>query len=168
MSAVSLSQSEIVAELLAIQAERRRFDERETELLTLLQTPKKRSAPPVPLTFGKNVITWSGGALPIKGKGYQFIKVLYEADKMRLKIATLEKTVWRDDIQKGKIAAVRQNSFIVFLNWLAVKLEKGKFPYRLMPTRSNERTEDTGEIRRNKPVKKRVRSVITGAKLRMK
>ena len=168
MTAVSFSQSEIVARLLEIKAARRAFDVEEDELFGLLQNTKKRPAQPVPLTFAKNVITWGGGALPIKGKGYKFIKVLYEADKMRLKIARLEKTVWKDDIQKGKTVAVKQNSFIVFLNWLAAKLEFAKFPYRLLPTRSKEKSEDTGEIRKKKPVKKRIRSVITGAKLRMK
>ena len=43
------------------------------------------------LFFGKNVITWGNGqALYFRGKGYLFVKALYEADGMQLEIADFE------------------------------------------------------------------------------
>jgi len=158
MTAVPLSQPGIVAELLAIQAERRRLDKREMELLTLLQEPKKDSEKPVLLAFGRNVIRWEGGALPIRGKGYKFVKALYEADQMRQKVRTLGKKVWNNPV-------VKQHTFIVALHWLAEKLEKAKFPYRLLPVRSQERFEVMERKKGKKPVTKRIQSEIIGAKL---
>ena len=159
MTARPLSKSEIVAELLEIKAEQRRLGNRETELLTLLQNPKKKGAKKsVPLTFGKDVITWDRGALVIKGKGYKFVKALYDADKMRLKRELLGKVVWNDSL-------VNRHTFIVLFHWLSEKLEKAKFPYRLIPVKSKSRVETTLEIRKNKPVKKLIQSEIIGVKL---
>jgi len=165
MYSLPLSKSEIVAELLEIQAERekiadavKRLDDRQMELLIRLQSPKKATKKHIPLTFGKNVITWDGGALAIKGKGYRFIKALFEADKMRLKREILGGIVWNNDL-------VRQNTFIVFLHWLAGKLEKAKFPYRLLPAKSKEKIKTVEHKAGEKPVKKRFQSEIIGAKL---
>lgn len=158
MTAIPLSQSEIVAELLEIQAERRRLDERETELLTLLQKPKKGTKRPVELTFKKNVITWEGGALPIRGKGYKFVRALYGANKMRQKVRTLGKKIWNNPV-------VKQHTFIVALHWLAEKLEKARFPYKLLPVRSQERFEVVERTKGKKPITKRIQSEIIGAKL---
>ena len=164
MTAVVLSQSEIVAELLAIQAERRRFDERETELLTLLQNPQNGTKKPVLLRFGKNVITWEGGALAIGGKGYKFVKALYEADGMELDIEALEEFVWQNDVEeKGKV--IRQNTFRVALLRLSEKLERAKFPYKLLPERSKEKNEIVVREVGKKPITKRIQSEIIGARL---
>jgi len=164
MTVAPLSQPDIVAELFEIQAERRRLDERETELLTLLQTPKKGTKRPVCLVFGKNVIRWDGGALAIMGKGYKFVKALYEADEMRLEIEALEALVWRDDMEeKGKI--VKQHTFVVALQRISEKLERAKFPYKLLPIRSKERHEIMERKPGKKPTAKRIQSEIIGAKL---
>ena len=90
-----LSQSEIVARLLEIHTVRKTFDAEEEELLARLQKQRSDVVKPVPLFFGKNIITWGDRqALVIKGKGYKLVRVLYEADKMRLKEATLDKLIW--------------------------------------------------------------------------
>ena len=168
MTASPLSKSDIVAELLKIQAERekiadavKRLDDREMELLTRLQNPKKATKKHIPLTFGKNVITWDGGALAIRGKGYAVIKALYDAKKMRLREATLCPIVWSDGD-----SADNHDNFKELIRWLSEKLEKAKFPYRLLPVMRRERVENTGEMRNGKPVKKRIRSGIIGVKLR--
>ena len=136
MYSLPLSKSEIVAELLEIQAERekiadavKRLDDREIELLTRLQDPKKATKKHIPLIFGKNVITWDGGGLAIKGKGYKFIKALFEAKKMRLKEAALDQLVWNNELPS-------HDAFKEYIRWLATKLEKAKFPYRLIPVKS--------------------------------
>jgi hypothetical protein len=158
MTAVPLSQSEIVAELLEIQAERRRLDEREMELLTLLQKPKKGLRKPVLLTFGKNIISWEGGALSITGRGYKFVKALYDADGMRRKEATLGRLVWGQE--------PKHHTFRELARWLAEKLEKAKFPYQLLPLMSKEKTVPTGEKHSDgKPKLKHLRPVIIGVKL---
>jgi len=159
MTAVPLSQSEIVARLLEIKVARRAFDVEEDELFALLHQKKKRPAPPVPLTFGKNVITWGGSALPIKGKGYKFIKVLYEADKMRLKEATIGRIVWGRDKEPNHPA------FKEFTRWLAEKLEKAKFPYQLRHVMSKGNVKRTGKMRREKPIKVFVPPEIIGVRL---
>jgi len=125
-----------------------------------LQTGKKRTAEkPTKLTFGKNVITWDGGALPIRGLGYRFIQVLYEANDMKRTVRTLGLQVWGNPM-------VRQNTFIVFTHWLSAKLEKAKFPYRLLQVKSKERYEATdGEFKSGKPKRKRIQSEIIGMKL---
>jgi len=170
MTAVSLSQPEIVARLLEIHTARRAFDVEEAELLTRLQKPKNNLVKSVPLTFGKNIITWGNGqALAIKGKGYKFVKTLYEADEMQLKIADIEELVWQAE-ENDQDRTVSQHTFIVCLHRLSEKLEKAKFPYRLLPTRSKEKTENNGEKWKDKlgvekPGKKRVRSEIIGARL---
>jgi hypothetical protein len=167
-----LSTPEIAARLLEIHTARKTFDVEEAELLARLQKPKNDTVKPARLTFGKNIIAWGNGkALAIKGKGYLLVKVLYEADEMQLSIADLEKFVWQvKDNNEDK--TVKQNTFLVCLRRLSEKLEKAKFPYRLLPTRSQERIENNGEIWKDKsgiekPGRKRFRSEITGAKLCM-
>ena len=119
---------------------------------------RRLKSPVVPLMFGKNVITWGNGkALYIKGKGYKFVKSLYEVDKMRLKEATLDKIVW-----EGK---VNHRNFREFVRRLAEKLEKAEFPYRLKTVMSRPQIIRTGEIRNNKPVLRFVPPEIIGVKL---
>ena len=121
---------------------------------------------PVTLTFGTNVIRWDGGALAISGKGYKFVKALYEADEMQLEIEALEKLVWMDDVElKGKI--IKQNTFIKALQRLSETLERAKFPYRLFPIESKEKFEIVERKLGKKPITKRIQSRITGAKLGM-
>jgi hypothetical protein len=72
--------------------------------------------------------------LYIKGKGYLFVKALYEADGMQLEIADLEDLVWKVD-EKKNVEMVTSSTFRVLLHRLSTKLEKAKFPYRLLPTR---------------------------------
>jgi uncharacterized protein Usg len=161
MATNTLSKPEIVAELLEIKAEQKRLCDRETELLTLLQNPKKATKNHAPLTFGENIITWDGGALAIRGKGYAVMKILYTAKKMRMREATLCPLVWSDGD-----SADNHSNFKELLRWLSEKLEKAKCPYRILPVMRREKVETTGEIRNGKPVKKRIRSGIIGVKLR--
>ena len=125
-----------------------------------LPTGEKRTAEKnVKLEFGKNVIIWDGGALPIKGLGYKFVQTLYEANEMKQTVRTLAKLVWGNPL-------VRQNTFIVFMHWLSAKLEKASFPYRLLPVKSKERYVTTAEkFKSGRPKRKRIRSEIIGAKL---
>ena len=160
MTTVSLSQPEIVAELLEIQAERRRLEGRETELLTLLQEQNESIKNPVPLIFGKNVITWEGGALSIRGNGYLFLKVLYEADGMQLTEDAICGMVWRQDKDP------EHHTFKESVRWLTEKLEKARFPYQLLPVMSEGGTIPIGEKFRNGKQKlKHVRPEIIGVKL---
>ena len=170
MSVIPLSKSEIVAELQEIQAERqkyadaiKRLEDRETELLTLLQNPKKATRKHVPLTFGKNVITWDNEALAIKGKGYKFVKALYEARKMRLKEATLDRLVWNNELSS-------HDAFKEYMRWLATKLEKAKFPYRLIPVKSKGQIKSflNPDSDAGKPLQKWIEPGIIGAKLATK
>jgi DNA-binding response OmpR family regulator len=159
MTADLLSTPKILDRLLEIHAARKAFALEEAELLTQLQKPKKDTVKPVPLTFGKNVITWGDGqALAIKGKGYKLVKALYEANKMRLKRETLGVIVWNCDL-------VRQNTFLLFFHWLSEKLERARFPYRLIPIKSKEKIKTVEHKAKGKPVKKRIQSEIIGAKL---
>ena len=125
-----------------------------------LQTGKKRAAErTVKLEFGRNVITWDGGALPIRGLGYKFVQKLYEANEMKQTVRTLAKHVWDNPL-------VRQNTFIVFMHWLSAKLENAHFPYRLLPIKSQEHYVVTDEtFASGKPKRKRIRSEIIGVKL---
>jgi len=125
-----------------------------------LQTEKKRAAEKtIELKFGEKIITWDGGALPIRGLGYKFLQKLYEANEMKQTVRTLANHVWGNPL-------VRQNTFIVFMHWLSAKLEKANFPYRLLPIRSQERHVATSEtFKSGKPKRKRIRSEIIGAKL---
>jgi len=69
MNNALLSKSEIVARLLEIHAARVVLGIEEAELLTRLQKPKGDTVKPVPLIFGKNIITWEGEkALYINGE----------------------------------------------------------------------------------------------------
>ena len=148
-----LSQTKITERLIAL-------DQKEQEILTGKVRPEK----PVSLTFSKNVIRWEGGALAISGKGYRFVKALYEANEMRLEIAVLEEIMWKDDMEeKGKV--IRQNTFRVALLRLAEKLERAKFPYRLLPERSKEKHEVVKRKPEDKPTTKRIQSEIIGARL---
>ena len=79
MSNKKLSKPEIVARLQEINAEQVRLSGEAEELLTHLQKTRRSAKPPIPLTFGNNVITWGGGqALAIKGKGYIFLALFHE------------------------------------------------------------------------------------------
>jgi hypothetical protein len=127
-------------------------------------TKTKRAKKPIELKFDKNLISWNGGALHIIGKGYKFLKVLYEAESMQLGIAVFEKSVWEiNEADTDKM--LKQATFIQFVRWLSKKLDTGNFPYILTQVKSEERTEDTGEMRNGKPVKMRIRSETIGAKL---
>ncbi|MDR0328803.1 MAG: hypothetical protein LBI05_10955, partial [Planctomycetaceae bacterium] len=97
----------------------------------------KRAEKPVPLTFGKNVITWDGGAVALEGLGYKFVKALYDSKSMKLKEATLGRLVWGQE--------PKHQTFKELVRWLAEKLERAKFPYQLLPVMSKERTVKTGE-----------------------
>jgi len=132
------------------------LDQMEQKLLT----GKKRAAEtPIELRFDKNVIIWDGGALPIKGLGYKFVQTLYEANDRKRTVRMLGKQVWGNSL-------VKQNTFIVFIHWLSAKLEKANFPYRLLPIKSKERYEATGEkFKSGKPKRKRIQSEIIGVKL---
>ena len=125
-----------------------------------LQAGKKCAVKkPVELRFDKNIIIWEGGALPIKGLGYKFVQTLYEANDMKRTVRMLGKQVWGNSL-------VKQNTFIVFIHWLSAKLEKANFPYRLLPIKSKERYEATGEtFKSGRPKRKRIRSEIIGVKL---
>jgi transcriptional regulator with XRE-family HTH domain len=146
------SQAEIAARLIAL-------DQQEQEILT----GKVRTEKQVSLTFGRDIIKWEGGALAIGGKGYKFVKALYEADEMQLEIAALEELVWQDDISKGKF--IKQHTFVVALQRFSERLEKEKFPYKLLPIRSKERYEIMEHKAGKKPTAKRIQSEITGARL---
>ena len=147
-----LSQTRITERLLAL-------DQKEQEILT----GKVRKEKPVSLTFGRDIIKWDGGALAIGGKGYKFVKALYEAEEMQLEIEALEELVWQDEIGKGKI--IKQHTFIVALQRFSERLEKEKFPYKLLPVRSKERYEIVEHLTGKKPTAKRVQSEIIGARL---
>jgi hypothetical protein len=158
MNTSSLSSEEIVIRLREIHSARRAFDVEESELLDQLQKIKSTPNKPVLLTFGKNVITWGNdSALVIKGKGYQMLKALYYADKMRLKESTLDKLIW-----EGR---VKHEAFVEYVRRLAEKLEREKFPYRLLPARSQPKVRPTGDIRKGKPILHFVPSGIIGVKL---
>jgi len=132
------------------------LDQEETEILTRTKRTKKS----VELKFGKNVIRWEGGEMKIRGKGYTFVTALYGADKMRLTEGTLGKYVW------GKNREPKHKTFTEYVRGLALKLEKAKFPYHLLPAMSQGKTRQTNEIRNNKPIKIYEPPEIIGVKLR--
>jgi len=158
MRSKKLSKSEIVARLHAINVEQVRLTDEATKLWTLLQKAK-RVEPPIPLTFSKNFITWDDGqVLLIKGKGYKFLKILYEAKGMRLKEATLDRLIWKGN--------VTHHNFKEFIRRLAEKLEKAKFPYRLLPVENKAKVVQTGNVHKdNRPEKMFIPSEIIGVKL---
>jgi len=159
MSTVSLTKPEIVARLLEIHVARKAFDIEEGELLAILQQPKGNTKRPIELTFGKDIITWGNGqALAVRGKGYRFIKALYFANGMRLKRETLGRIVWDNDLPSHR-------NFVRYILWLSGKLEKGQFPYRLLPVKSKERIESVDKPDGGKPIKKRIQSEIVGTRL---
>jgi len=160
MAIIALSRHEIIIRLVDIHTIRRELITEESELLARLQRPKgDKNKPPVELTFGKGVISWGNGqALPIRGKGYKFLKALYYADKMRSKEATLDKIVW-----KGK---VNHRTFTVFVRRLAERLEGAKFPYQLLPVESKPAVKPTGQTKNEKPVLRFVPCEIIGVRLR--
>jgi len=159
MTAVALSKPEIIARLVEIHLARKAFDIEEGELLARLQRPKKDKDRPIELTFGKNIISWGNGqALPIKGKGYKFLKALYYADGMRLKEEILGRIVWDNDTPNHR-------NFTRYVLWLSEKLEKAHFPYRLIPAKSKEKIKTIENPNGGKPTKERIQSEIIGAKL---
>ena len=155
--------SEIFARLDAIELAERELRAERVVLLAELQErqeagKRKRTPPPVELKFGKNVITWDGGTMYIKGKGYKFVKALYEANGMKLKEQTIGVRVWGYE-QSHK-------NFKDKFYQLQAILEKAKFPYRLLPVMSKEKTVPTGEkYPDGKPKRKHLRPVIIGVKL---
>jgi len=158
MTTVQCSQPEIVARLWEIHTARKAFDAEETELLTRLQRTKGNTVKPVPLLFGKNVISWGNGqALVIRGKGYKLVKALYEAKKMRLKEAVLDQIIWK--------GTVKHSTFVESVRRLAEKLEIGQFPYRLLPVKSMPKVESSGETHKGKPTLRYVPAEIIGVKL---
>jgi hypothetical protein len=171
MTAVLILQPEDVARILEIQKEERELSARLDILLSegeKIIAGTEHTEKPM-LKFDKNVIRWDGGTLAIRGKGYALVKILYESktemDEMVLDIATLEDTVWKDDVdEKGK-ALIRQNTFRVALLRFAEILERAKFPYKLLPVRSQEIREITPNADGKKPLTKRIQSRIIGAKL---
>jgi len=159
MSTVSLSKPAILARLLEIHTARLTLDREEADLWARLQKPKGDKGRNVPLTFGKNTITWGDGqVLYIKGKGYQFLKALYFSKGMRLTVAKLGKMVWGNEV-------LNHRSFTRYVLWLSEKLEKAQFPYRLLPAKSKERVETIEKPESGKPVKKRIQSEIVGIRL---
>jgi len=131
--------------------------------LEILESEEKKPAhtkKTVPLTFGKNIITWDGGALPIKGKGYKFIKALYEAKNMRLKEAALDRLVWDGELSSHK-------TFRELIRWLSEKLEKVKFPYHLKPAMSKGKVKAflNPDASDGRPLQKWIEPVVMGAKL---
>jgi hypothetical protein len=171
MPALATSQPEIATELLEIQAEQgrlaaamKRLDERVAELLTRAQSPEKITKKHVPLTFGKNTITWgTGNTLYIKGKGYKLVKALYEANNMCLSEEILGKSIW--DMKPEQDELPNHDNFKALIRNTATKLEMKKFPYRLIPEKSEERFEETGKMRGNKPEVRRIQPEITGVRL---
>jgi hypothetical protein len=171
MTSLPTSQPEIVAELLAIRAEcgrlvdaMKRLDERVSELLGRLENPDKATGRRIPLAFGKNTITWgTGNVLYIKGKGYKLVKALYEAEGMSLTEEIIGEIIWDTDPEKSELP--NHKNFKVFLLRLATRLEKEKFPYRLLPKRSKERFEETEKMQGNKPEVRRIQPEIIGARL---
>jgi len=158
MTTASLSELEIVTRLLEIHAARRTFDVEEAELLALLKKQKRGATPPVKLTFGKNIITWDGGFLYIKGKGYKFVKALYDTNSMKMKESVLGERVWGYE-QSHK-------NFKDMFYEIQEKLEKAKFPYQLLPVMSKDKTVPTGEkYPDGRPKLKHLRPVIIGVKL---
>ena len=118
---------------------------------------KQKHTPSVKLTFGKNVITWDGGAVTLEGVEYKIVATLYAANKMRLKEATLGKRAWGDE--------PTHRAFRERVRSVTEKLEKAKFPYRLLPVMSKPRMVLTGEKFPNgKPKQKCLRPVIIGFK----
>jgi hypothetical protein len=151
LEAIDLEEGELRSEKIMLRTELREILER-----------RKHSKKPVPLTFGKNVIKWEGGELRIRGKCYKFVRSLYEANKMRLKEVTLGKRVW------GRNGEPKHRTFNQFVHWLADKLEKAKFPYRLLPAMSKGRTRQAEEMRNNKPIKIHEPPEIIGVKLHVR
>jgi hypothetical protein len=167
-AAASQLQPENIVRLYAINAERRELrvrldalDQEEHEILTGKQFTEK----PIPLTFGKKIITWKGGALPIKGKGYKFVQALYEADGMEHDIPTIEEIVWRQEISGESKVVIKHNTFRVALCRLAETLERADFPYRLFPVMSEEKIEIVERAIGKKPTTKRIQSEIIGVRL---
>lgn len=150
---------EIVSRLLEIHATRQALLQEETELLIRLQKAKEHTHPPVPLTFGNNVITWGNGqALVIKGKGYRFVQILYAAKRMRLKEETLDRLIWKSKLNHC--------NFKVFIHRLAEKLEQSQFPYRLLPVMSKPKIEQSGDKNKNdKPERVYIPAEMIGVKL---
>jgi hypothetical protein len=158
MTAVALSKPEIIARLMEIHSVRFGLDLEEAELWGRLQRPKREISRPVPLTFGKDIITWGDGqALVIRGKGYKIVKALYKADNMRLTEETLDRIVWN-----GKVS---HPTFTKYILRLAEKLEQANFPYQLLPMESEPKVETTGEVRNGKPIKRFIDAVIIGVRL---
>jgi len=159
MTAVAFTNPEIVTRLVEIHTVRRTLDAEESELLARLQRPKRDKERPIELTFGKNIISWGNGqALPIRGKGYKFLKALYFADRMRLKEETLGRIVWGNEV-------LNHRNFTRYVLRLAERLEKAHFPYRLIPAKSKERIKTVENPNGGKPTKERIQSEIIGVKL---
>lgn len=150
---------EITTRILEISNEQERLATEMEELAAQLQKPIQKADRQVLLTFGKDVITWKKEqALVIKGKGYKLLKALYEAKKMRLKESTLDQLIWKGN--------VKHHTFKEFIRRLAEKLEKAKFPYRLLPVKSKPKVKQTRKkYKGNKPEMVFIPPEIIGVKL---
>ena len=152
---------EIREERQALHARLVALDQEENEILTGTERTGKK---PVPLTFGKNVVAWGDRKMPLKGKGYKFVKALYDAKKMRLKGGTLGKRVW------GKDKEPQRHTFNVFIRWITEKLEKAKFPYLIKPVmrKGQVRQAEERRGRNNKPIKIYEPPEIIGVKMHVR
>ena len=160
MNTVPDLQLEDVARLLEIEKLTQALArERKAILMKAVRTECKEPVlAPIEFTFGKNIITWNGGAVALAGVEYKIVKALYEAKNMRLKEETLGQRAW------GK--ETTHEAFKERVRCVTEKLEKAKSPYRLFSVMSKEKTIPTGEKYRNGKQKfKHLRPVIIGVKL---
>ena len=129
------------------------------ELQKILEPRKrKRTPPPIGLAFGENVIAWDGGAVALEGVSYKIVKALYDANGMKMKEGTLGRLAWGDE--------PTHKNFKERISRVSEKLEKAKFPYRLLPVMSKEKTVPTGEKYPNgRPKLKHLRPIVIGVKL---
>jgi len=147
-----------VAEILAqLDAFELATKELRAELREILE-PDKRKCTPIKLTFDKNIITWNGGAIALKGLGYKIVRTLYEVNDMMMEEATLGERVWGQE--------PKHRTFNELVRWLMEKLERAKFPYQLIFIMSEEKIIQTGEkYSDGRPKLKHLRPVIIGIKL---
>ena len=132
------------------------LDQQEREILT----GNTRLVDPVPLTFGKNVISWGNGkALSIGGKGYKLLKALYESNEMILDESAIGLLLCDNDMPNHK-------NFRETVRRTMEALERAKFPYRLLWVKSEERHERTGVLLKSgRPEVRRIQPVIIGVRL---
>jgi len=110
--------------------------------------------------FGKNAISWKGGALGISGDGYKILKALYYADENYLTREELEELVWdkRKLTEENEGRFVKQDTFLQAVTRLAEKLASVNFPYQVIKIESEAKYEPTGKkfksgMKKIKPLK---------------